>query len=56
MMKGTSAEQIMAGLEEITMAIAAFTGIKAQFVEAGWDERVAEFMVLEMLRQQPERR
>ena len=41
--------QMMQMLEQSADAVAAFTGIKAQFVEAGWDERAAEQMVIQML-------
>lgn len=41
-------EILMAVLDESAKAVATMTGIKAQFVNAGWDERNAEKAVLAM--------
>lgn len=36
-------------LEETANSVAACTGIKQQFIDAGWDEHNAEQMVIAML-------
>ena len=48
----TNAErgQLLALVEQTADVVAAMSGVKAQYVEAGWSNRGAEEMVLEMLR------
>lgn len=41
--------QLMQILEESATAIAAFTGMKKQFIEAGWAEHNAEQAVIAMM-------
>jgi hypothetical protein len=43
-------DQMMQMLDASADAVATFTGIKAQFVDSGWDELSAEQMVIEMLK------
>lgn len=37
-------------MESARDAVAAYTGIRQQFIDAGWSERMAEAMVVEILR------
>lgn len=39
-----------AAIEESAKAVAALTGIRSQFIEAGWSEVNAELAVIEMIR------
>lgn len=41
----------MAAIEQAAVYIATLTGMKQQFMDAGWSELVAEHMVFEMVRQ-----
>jgi hypothetical protein len=40
-------------LDEAGAAVAALSGVKAQFIAAGWSEQGAEQMTIEMLRAAP---
>jgi len=44
------ANDLLKALSDTADGVAAMTGVKAQFIEAGWSEPNAELMVLEMLR------
>lgn len=37
-------------MDEIATTVAAFTGVKAQFVDSGWDPANAELMTIELMR------
>ncbi|MFS0718846.1 hypothetical protein ABC337_04935 [Arthrobacter sp. 1P04PC] len=41
---------MLAKLEEYALFVSIMTGIKAQYVNAGWSEHAAEIMTIEMLR------
>lgn len=43
---------LLALMEQTADTVAAFTGIKQQFVDAGWSERNAEMFVIELFRKQ----
>lgn len=43
-------EGLMKSLEESANIVAMFSGIKRQFMDAGWSEPMAEAMTVEMLR------
>lgn len=45
------AEQLMQVQDQVATAVAGFTGVKAQFIAAGWSPEAAEQMTLEMFRQ-----
>lgn len=45
--------EYMLALDRSSISIAWLTGIKRQFIDAGWSEPVAELMVLEILRKTP---
>lgn len=38
-------------MEQVQVFVATMTGVKQQFIDAGWDERAAEQMTIEALRQ-----
>lgn len=48
-MKEGEAARLLNSMEQSKTFVAAMTGIKNQFVEAGWHERTAEQMVHVML-------
>lgn len=48
-MNATQGDQFLAALEQSRDFVATMTGIKQQFVEAGWTEVVAEHMTYAML-------
>lgn len=41
---------LLAMLDAAADMVATWTGVKAQFVGAGWNERAAELMTIEILR------
>lgn len=47
----SSAEQLMQVQDQVATSVAAFTGVKAQFIAAGWSPEAAEQMTLEMFKQ-----
>lgn len=55
--KLTPAEQqrvnLLALMESTKDAVASFTGIKQQFIDAGWSPEAAEQMVIELFRKTP---
>lgn len=44
-------ETFMKVQDDVANVVAAFTGVKAQFITAGWSPEAAEAMTLEMFRQ-----
>lgn len=44
-------EQLMQVQDQVANAVAGFSGIKAQFIAAGWSPEAAEAMTLEMFKQ-----
>lgn len=44
-----SAEEALAGMEQTRQAVAALTGVRQQFIDAGWAPENAERMVIELL-------
>lgn len=47
----TPAEVLMKMQEEMANAVASITGMKAQFIQAGWTEEGAEQATIEVLKQ-----
>lgn len=45
-----SAATLLKAMDEAATAVAVLTGIRAQFIEAGWTQVTAEIAVLEMFR------
>lgn len=43
------AEELMKVLDEASKNVAILTGMKAQFMDAGWDEKNAERVVIQLL-------
>ncbi|SEE82939.1 hypothetical protein SAMN04489740_2701 [Arthrobacter alpinus] len=44
-------EQLMMMQEQVATAVASLTGVKAQFIKAGWSAPNAELATIELLRQ-----
>lgn len=49
-----NAELALKLMEEAANAVAAFTGLKNQFINSGWSKENAETMVIEILRKSGE--
>lgn len=47
----TARAKMLAGMEAVRDSVAAFTGMKQQFIDAGWTPAGAEGMVIAILRQ-----
>lgn len=52
MMSADQAERLSASLGETANLVAMLTGIKQQYMDAGWSEHAAESMVHAMMMQQ----